>query len=467
MFNKNKEKKSRNINPYALLFAVIIIAGLLSFFVSPGAYERVVVNGRTVIDPTSYHAVSRSPVDFLDFFRAVPYGLIGSGSIVFLILIVGGVVEVLTQSGALGMGISMLVKATGKKKDSNALIWIFMIFFSILGGFLGWIEAAIPFVPIVIPIIISLGYDAMTAAAVVILGLFVSFAIGPTNMYTVGVSHEIAELKLFSGMGFRTVVFVIFVAVAMIYTVRYANKVKKNPELSLTKDVDISDLKMDFEELNKQEMTFAQKLSLITLAITFIFIVFGMMKLGWNINDMTAAFLAYGILLGIINKMGVDTIVNHMIQGMKNSINGALIVGIARGVQWILDAGGAVDPIIHTLSNAIQGWPPVASAIGIFIIVSLLNGLVPSGSGKAMALMPLVIPLADLVGLTRQTAILAYQFGDGITNMTWFTYGTLLMLLSWSRVPLKKWYKFLMPLIVILTVIALISLAVAVKISYV
>lgn len=459
-------KKSKNINPYALLFIVIIIAGLLSFIITPGAYERILVNGKTVINPNSYHYVTRTPVSFLDFFKAIPYGLIGSANIVFLILIVGGVVEVLNKSGALGMGISMLVKITNKKKDSNILILVFMIFFSILGGFLGWIEAAIPFVPIVIPIIISLGYDTMTAAAVVILGLFVSFATGPTNMYTVGVSHQIAELNLFSGLEYRTFIFIIFVTTAILYTLRYANKVKKNPELSLTKDVDVSDLKMDFEELNKQEMNFAQKLSLITLVITFIIIVYGMLKLKWNINDMTAAFLAYGILLGFINKMGVDTTVNNMIQGMKNSISGALIVGIARGVQWILDAGGAVDPIIHQLSTMIQGWPPIASAIGIFIIVSLLNGLVPSGSGKAMALMPLVIPLADLVGLTRQTAILAYQFGDGITNMTWFTYGTLLMLLSWSRVPLKKWYKFLMPLIFLLTIIAFISLTIAVKINY-
>lgn len=144
-----------------------------------------------------------------------------------------------------------------------------------------------------------------------------------------------------------------------------------------------------------------------------------------------------------------------------------MIVGVARGVQWILQDGGVIDPIIHFLSSQIQGSSPYLSAIGIFVVVSLLNGLVPSGSGKAMALMPLMIPLADLVGLSRQTTILAYKFGDGITNMAWFTYGTLLMFLSWSNVPIKKWYRFLFPLMGIFLVYALIFLYIAIKINYV
>ncbi|RVU54357.1 YfcC family protein [Anaerosphaera multitolerans] len=469
MTNKNqsplKKKQKGNINPYMLLFTVIVVCGLLSFVVSPGAYDREIINDRTVVDPNSYHVVERTPVSFLDFFRAIPYGLIGSGNVVFLILLVGGVIEILNETGSLGMGIHKIIQLTGKK-DNNLIIWIFMIFFSILGGFLGWVEAAIPFVPIVVPIIISLGYDAMTAGAVVILGLLVSFAVGPTNVYTVGIAHDVAELPMFSGIEFRLVVYIVFVLTAILYTSRYAKKVKRNPELSLTKDVDVSRHKIDFSQFEDKIMTTAQKFSLLTLLITFIVVMYGMLKMGWNINDMTAAFLVCGIIVAIINKMGVNKTVDTMLVGMKGSLGGAMIVGVARGVQWILETGGTIDPIIHGLAEMISGWPTFASAIGIFIVVSLLNGLVPSGSGKAVALMPLIIPLADLVGITRQTSTLAYQFGDGLTNMAWFTYGTLLMFLSMADVPLKKWYKFIMPLMLILTVYIIFFLFIAVKIGY-
>ncbi|MGO3751791.1 MAG: YfcC family protein [Peptoniphilaceae bacterium] len=462
---KNKNKSKGNINPYLLLFLVIIACGLLSFVISPGKYERNVVNNVTTIDPASYHVIERNPVSFMDFFRAIPNGLIGSASVVFLILIVGGAIETLNASGALNMGLSAIIKRT-KNKNNDSILWIFMLFFSILGGFLGWVEAAIPFVPIVIPIIISLGYDAMTAGAVVILGLLISFSVGPTNVYTVGIAHSISELPMFSGIELRMIIFIIYVLIGILYTVRYAKKVRNNPELSLTKDIDVSDLKIDFKQFENKSMTTSHKLSLLLLLIVFLVVVYGMLALKWNINDMTAIFFLYAILLGFINKMGVNKTVDSMINGIKNSINGAMIVGVARGVQWILDEGGAIDPIIHKLSNIIQGWPPFASAIGILVIVGLLNGLVPSGSGKAMALMPLMIPLADIVGITRQTTILAYQFGDGITNMAWFTYGTLLMFLSTARIPLKKWYKFLFPLIIIFTLLSIFFLFIAIKINY-
>lgn len=462
--NKKKEKQPRSINPYALLFAVIVLCGILSFIIAPGSYVRNEIDGRTVIDPASYHVTERTPVSFVDFFKAVPEGLIGSGNVVFLILIVGGTVEILNRSGALGVGISYLVDKTSDK--GNLIIWIFMLIFSILGGFMGWVEAAIPFVPIVIPIIISLGYDAMTAGAVVIIGLLVAFATGPTNMYTVGIAHEIAELPVFSGIGFRTVVFVVFVLIGMVYVNRYASRVKKNPELSLTKDVDVSDLRMDLNEFLGKKPTTPQTISLVALGIAFLVVIYGMLSLGWGLNDMTAIFLLLGIIVGIINGMGVNGTVDSLLTGIKGSVNGAMIVGIARGVQWILEQGGAIDPIIHGLSNIIQGWPSFASAIGMVVIVSLLNGLVPSGSGKAMALMPLIIPLADIVGVTRQTTVLAYQLGDGITNMFWFTYGTLLMFLNWAKIPLKQWYKFVLPLMVILSIVGAAALFIAIQINY-
>jgi uncharacterized ion transporter superfamily protein YfcC len=186
-------KKTLSFNPYVLLFSLIVICAVASYFVEPGAYERIVANGRSVVVPGTYHSVERPAASLFDIFRAVPNGLINSANIVFLVLIVGGAIEIYNKTGAIPTGISRLVSLAGQKGGTLVLVILFAIF-AVLGGFLGWIEASIPFVPLVIPIILALGYDAVTAVGVVILGSMIGFAIGPTNMYTIGIAHQIAEL---------------------------------------------------------------------------------------------------------------------------------------------------------------------------------------------------------------------------------------------------------------------------------
>ncbi|MBU5484832.1 YfcC family protein [Clostridium sp. MSJ-11] len=459
------KKKKININAFVLIFSVIIVCAIASYFVSPGAFERQVVDGRTIVVPGSFHETSRSPLSLFDIFRAVPNGLIGASNVVFLVLIVGGSIEIYNKSGSISAGISLLVNSAGDK-GGLIVITMLMIMFAILGGFLGWIEAAIPFVPIVIPIVLALGYDSMTAVAVCILGCMVGFAVGPTNVYTVGIAHSVAELPMFSGFGFRILAYITFVCVSIIYTLRYATKVKKDPSKSLVLGIDVSDIKYDFSKDKDKTMNSTQKLALIILILTFIFVVYGMIKLKWNINDMSAAFLLSGIVAGLICKMNADTIATTFISGAKASMSGAMIVGVARGVQWTLEKGGIIDPIINSMDKVLHGLPPWASVIGVMVLVTLLNGLVASGSAKAMALMPLLIPLSDLIGITRQTMTLAYQFGDGISNIFWFSYGTLLIFLSYGKVPLTRWYKFLMPLFGIFIILSIMFLFIAINIGY-
>lgn len=461
----NKTKKQLNLNPFVLIFCVIVICALASYVVTPGAFERATVAGRTEIIADSYHSIEKPPLSLFDIFRAVPNGLIGASSIIFLVLIVGGAIEVYNKSGAISIAVARLVSTVGQKGGALVISMI-VILFAVLGGFLGWVEAAIPFAPLVIPIILALGYDAMTAVAVCILGLMVGFAVGPTNMYTVGIAHTVAELPMFSGFGLRFAAYCAFVIAALVYILIYAEKVKKDPSKSLVADIDISDLKYDYSGEKDKKMSSVQVIALLILAGTFAVVVYGMMRLNWGINDMTAAFLLSGIAAGLITRLKVADIATCFIAGAKGSVGGAMIVGVARGVQWILEQGGIIDPIIYNLSKLLQDLPPIGSAIGILVVVTLLNGLVPSGSGKAVALMPIIIPLADLIGLTRQTTTLAYQFGDGISNIFWFSYGTLLIFLSYGKVPLSRWYKFLMPLFVVLNILAVIFLFIAVSTGY-
>lgn len=455
--------KKIKLNAFVLLFFVIVLCIIASYIVTPGVFERQVINGRTIVVANSYHNIPREILSPLAIFKAIPYGIMGASNMVVLILLVGGSIEIYNKSGTINVGINKLVNTVGTKGGPLVITLLFIVF-AILGGFLGWIEVCIPFAPLVIPILLALGYDTIVAVSVLVLGLMVGFMVGPTNIYTVGIAHQISQLPIFSGLALRLIIYFIYIPITLIYILMYANKIRKNPEKSYMKDIDTSDLNVNISK--NEKFTTAHKISLILLGLTFIISVFGMLKLKWNIIDMTAVFILSGIIAGLINKMSASDIADSFLVGCKGAFNGAMIVGVARGVQWALEQGKIIDPIIYGMSKMLSGLPSVATAIAVFLVVSLLNGLVPSGSGKAMALMPILMPLSELIGLTRQTMILAYQFGDGLSNIIWFTYGGLLLFLSYGKIPLSKWYKFVMPLIIILAILSAIFLTIAVKIGY-
>lgn len=460
-----KKKKSLNINPYILLFSVIAVCGLLSYFVPAGSFERQVVDGKTMVVANSYKTIEASHASIIDIFRAVPYGFIGAAPIIAIILIIGGTLKIYDKTEAIPLAIYKLISRLGTK-SSNLLIIAFYLIFALLGGFLGWIETMLPFTPLVVAIMLALGLDSLVAVSIVIVGMMAGFCAGPTNVLTVGIAQQISELPLFSGFSLRFAVWIIFLVGSLAYILAYANKIKKDPSKSLVADIDTSDLKYDFSTYEGKKLNSGQTLSLFALLGAFLLSLYGMFKLKWNINDMTAVFLLCGVVAGLLNKMNGNEIVNSLIEGAKSAMGGALIVGIARGVQWILETTHIVDTIINAMANALSNTSTLTAGIGIIIAVSLLNGLVPSGSGKAMALIPLIIPLGDLIGLNRQITTLCYQFGDGITNMVWFTYGSLLMFLSYGKVPYNKYLKFVAPLIIFFFIVAIGALYVAVKINY-
>lgn len=460
-----KKKKTFNINPYILLFSVILICGLLSYIIPAGNFEREVVNGKTMVVANSYKVVESHHATIIDIFRAVAYGFIGSAPVIAIILIIGGTLNIYEKTDAIPLAIYKLISKLGTKSQ-NLLIISFFIIFALLGGFLGWIETMLPFTPLVVAIMLAIGLDSLVAVTIVIVGLMAGFCAGPTNVLTVGIAQQISELPLFSGFSLRFIVWIIFSFGSLLYILLYASKIKKDPSKSLMADIDTSDLKYDFSTYDGKNLNNGQILSLFALLGAFLLSLYGMFKLSWNINDMTAVFLLCGVIAGLLNKMNGTDIVNSLIDGAKSAMGGALIVGIARGVQWILETTKIVDTIINQMANALSNTSTLAAAVGIIFAVSLLNGLVPSGSGKAMALIPLIIPLGDLIGLNRQVTTLCYQFGDGITNMVWFTYGSLLMFLSYGKVPYNKYIKFIMPLIIFFFVVAIGIVSVAVKINY-
>lgn len=462
---EKRKKKVGTINAFVIVFAVIIGCWLLSFLIAPGAFERTVMNGRTVVVPNSFHSVPKIYLGPQAIFQAIPNGLVSSASMMFLVMLVAGCIEVYKQTGTLDKAVAGVL-AKSDTMGSEKILCAIMFVFGCLGGFLGWNEQIVPFIPIIISLCLALGYDLMTGVACSAMVDMISFSFSPTSVYTVGISDEIAQLPMFSGFLFRLVLLIIANIIMAIYVLRYARGVKSGKIASLTADLDDSKFRIDYSETLKDPLNKRQSISLVVFLVTFVASIVGVSTMGWSMNDLSACFLFTAIAAGLINRIPASKLVNVIIAGAKDGLAPALVIGLARGIQWILTASAIIDPIINSISKPLMAMPKYLTPIAVMIVIALFNGLITSGSAKAMALMPILIPLADLVGMTRQTMILAFQFGDGLTNSAWFTSGTLLIFLTIAGIPLKKWWKFVTPLLLILTVVCVIALLVATKINY-
>ncbi|MCI6286629.1 YfcC family protein [Acidaminococcus fermentans] len=459
------KKKTGTINAFVIVFGVIVGCWLLSFLISPGAFDRTVMNGRTVVVANSFHSVPKVYLGPQALFQAIPNGLVSSASMMFLVMLVAGCIEVYKQTGTLDKAVAGVL-AKSDTMGSEKILCAIMFVFGCLGGFLGWNEQIVPFIPIVISLCLALGYDLMTGVACSAMVDMISFSFSPTSVYTVGISDEIAQLPMFSGFLFRLVLLIIANIIMAIYVLRYARGVKSGKRASLTADLDDSKFRVDYSDTLKDPLNKRQSLSLVVFLVTFVASIVGVSTMGWSMNDLSACFLFTAVAAGVINRIPAGKLVNVIIAGAKDGLTPALVIGLARGIQWILTKSAIIDPIINGISKPLMAMPKYLTPIAVMIVIALFNGLITSGSAKAMALMPILIPLADLVGMTRQTMILAFQFGDGLTNSAWFTSGTLLIFLTIAGIPLKKWWKFVTPLLLILTVVCVVALLVATKINY-
>lgn len=459
------EKKSSgfSFNPFLVLVSIVVLCAIASYVVAPGAFDRQIVNGLKVVVPNSFHSVDRTPVSLLQLFMSIPAGLEGAASLMFVVMIVGGVVEIYNKTGAVGAAIKSVL-SLANKVGSQTIIAIIMLVFAVIGGILGWSEQIIPFVPIIVSLCIALGYDSLVGMAISGFACLVTFAVGPFNIYTVGISDTIAGLPMFSGWQLRLAVLGCVTLSSLFWILRYAAKIKKDPSKSLMKEIDTSDLSIPIDD--NVCMDPVKSISLIIMVICFAFTIYGLLQFKWGLNQMAAIFLMGGVVVALINKMDAVSTVNALIEGAKAAFPGALIIGVARSIQWVMGQGGLVDPLVYNLAKIMGEASAYTSAVGMFIMNFFINALIPSGSGQAMAVMPIMIPLADMLGITRQTAVLAFQFGDGISNTLWFTNGTLLIYCSLAKVPLKVWYKFILPLQFFFFAIQLVFLYFAVSTGY-
>lgn len=459
------KKKMKPINSVALLFFMIVIAAIMTFVIPAGSYERVEVNGRMAVDPSSFQFIEADPISPFDIFVAIPSGMTNAVSLMIVALLIGGGLECIQASGALNIGISRIIKKVGLSRGNVILIFLFYVF-AAMGGFLGFIEGSIPFIPIAISIAVGLGYDSIVGVAIAIVGAIAGFSCGPTNPYTVAVAQNIAGLGIYSGIGLRVGMFIVIPFLCLLYVLHYAKKVQKNPEKSLIAGVDTSDLAFDVNAFDSQPFTYKHAIILIVLLGGIASYVYGAINWKWSFNELGAIFVLTGIVACVLSGLGVNETAETFMKGASSMTSACFIMGVAYGVSWIFTKACVLDTIVYYLSKPLEGLSPVVSIIGILIVIMLINLVIPSGSGKALIVMPIVFPIAQIVGIESQVAILAYQFGDGITNLCTPLLGVLLLALGFGKVPFSKWERFILPLVGGLFVIACAVLVLAMKIGY-
>ncbi|XKH50550.1 AbgT family transporter [Chryseomicrobium palamuruense] len=464
-FTGNEERKKRIPHTYAIIMSIIILVTIATYFVPAGSFERVEEDGRTVVVPGSYAEVEPDPVSFFEMFQSIPQGMSAGATIIFYIFLVGGAFGIIRETGAIEASIQKAVVKLGTKE--KLLIPLTMFIFSIAGATVGMSEESIIFVPIGIAIARALGYDTITGTAMISLGAASGFIGGMLNPFTVGVAQSIAEVPLFSGIGFRFGVYIFILALAIFYVMRYAAKVKADPSKGV-----LYDFEQKWQEQDRLKATDALPefkarhiWILLILAGGIGFNMYGVFEWGWYLTELTASFIIIGFAAGLVGKLGVNRTFDAFVDGMKLVAFGALIVGFARAIVVVMENGLIIDTLIQALSSVISSLPSTLTVIGMFFVQVLINFFIPSGSGQAATTMPIMTPLADLLGIERQVAVLAFQYGDGITNSIIPTSASLMGYLAVAGIPYERWVKFIWKLILGWLAIAAIALVVAVLIG--
>lgn len=461
MSEVKKKFKFRVPNTYLLIFSLLVLIAAMTWIIPGGQYERAVVNGREVVVQNSFKYVESNPQGFIDLFISPLKGFVEAGLIIGFILFVGGSFNVLAKTEAINSLINKLARA---HKDSKLLqklfIPVLMLMFSIGGATFGMNEEIIPFVLIIVPICLALGYDSIVGVAIPLVGAHIGFASAFLNPFNVGIAQGIAEVPLFSGIGYRIISWAISTTVAILFLLWYVKRLSKNPKISPTYEQDEQRRKNEhFDAVYNSDNHFSvrHKAVLAAFALSLILIVIGVIELGWYIEEISAAFFIMGVVVGIIGGLKIDEFTKAFIDGAKDLVGTALIVALARATLVISRDGQIIDTVLYGLSPFIQSSSPIFASQKMFVVQAIINFFVHSGSGQAALTMPIMAPLADLAGVTRQTAILAFQFGE-YTNIIIPTSAVTMGALSMAKVPWEKWAKWALPLMIILFVLGFILL---------
>lgn len=447
----------------SMLFGIIVLISILTYFLPAGLFEREMIDGRNTVIPNSYHTITSTPVDLLDMFKAIPLGFKAASEIIFIVLAGAIMFGFMEKSKAVENSIGVLVKSLGSK--NKAIVIVIMTFvYGLLGIAVGY-ENNIAMVPIAAVLSLALGGDLMLAAGISVGAMTIGFGLSPINPYTVGTGHKIAELPIFSGAILRSILCLSALSLMAYYNVKYFKRISKSPERSLSKGLDTSNLELS-QPIQNYKLSLQNTLVLSVFVIGLIVVVFGVFNYEWYINELSAVFLMIALVCGFIARMNATTMSETLLKAVSVAAPGAFMVGLATTIKVLMEMGNIGDTISYQLSLMLEGLPLYASAICMSVSQSVINFFIPSGSGQALATLPVMLPLGESLGLTRQITILAFQIGDGLSNLVNPTLGGLIAMLSMCRVPINRWIKFIFPVFIAILGLSFITLIVAVAINY-
>ncbi len=424
---------------YTIIFAMILLSALLTWFVPGGEY----VKGEE--GTLSYRDVESVPQLF-GVFTALYHGFVKQSGIIIFILIVGGSFWLLNSTGAISVGIGRFIRSVGRYH--KVVLVAITLLFSLAGAIFGMSEETIPFVGIVVPLVVSMGYDAFLGMLIVYVAANVGFSSAFLNPFTVGIAQEMAELPLFSGMEYRLFCWAILTLLLILFVLFYAKSVYKAPQAAAEQQIFAA----------PQPMSAAQKIILLILFATIVLLVVGVTLWGWYMAEISGLFLAMGIVSGIVAGYDSGRISSEMIAGAKDILSSALVVGLASGIIVILQEGRIIDSILNSLQAALNNAGGEWSLSAMYGIQALINTIIPSATAKAAITIPIMAPFSDMVGVSRQAMVLAFQFGDGFTNMITPTSGVLIASLSMARITYSEWVRKIWRPVLALMVIGLLLL---------
>ena len=444
-----KKKKFKMPHTLVIIFIIILAAVLFTWIVPSGEYVQIEdpVTGRELIDPNSFHFVENTPVNPLRIMNYIIDGFMDAADLIFMLMFAGGAFHLITESGALQASIAKVAR----KFSNRFYIFIPMLtlIFTLIATNQG-VNLFIPFVPITVMLSFALGLDSLVGVSIILLGGAVGFSTGTLQTSTTLLAQEIAGLVPFSGIWYRAICLVVFWVITNIFLIRYAMRIKKNPQLSPMYDLDQqSEMKASTTDLSSfGELNWRRVAILAALVIVLAIIVYGGLTLDWDMAEFAAMFLWLGIAVGLLAGKSLSDIAKGIVAGSKTMLGAVMIVGSARS-------------IVHVLAGGLDLVPTVLQAPAMFLICTVFNVFMASGSGQAAVMMPLLLPVADLVGMTRQTVILAFNFGDGFGNYIFPTSTALMGLIGAANIPYDRWMRFIGKIFLLWVLVGCILVAIA------
>ncbi|HEU4559980.1 MAG TPA: hypothetical protein VFS20_19175 [Longimicrobium sp.] len=439
-------------HPLILLVGGVLLAALLTWILPAGEYTRTrdPVTGRDVVVAGTYHTVAAQPVGPFDALVAIPQGMVEAADVIFFVFLVGGAFAVVERTGALTRGMNGLLRVLQGRE--SLVIPVVSVAFAAGGALQHMQEEIIALIPALLLLTRRLGYQPMVAAMMSIGAAVVGAAFSPIDPFMTGIAQKLANLPVLSAAGFRVAFMLPAVALWIWWTMRYARRTR-----------------MPAEEVQPEDAPVAgggrSAVILLVILATFVVFVYGVYTLGWGFTQMAALFFIMGVIAGIVGRLGVGGTAESFVDGFRTMAYAGLLIGFARAITVVLQQGKVIDTVVNAMFTPLAGVPVLASAAGMMVVHTVVHVPVPSVSGQAVLTMPVLVPLADLLGMARQVVVLAYQYGAGLCEMVTPTNGALMAILAAAGIPYEKWMKAILPLFGILFVLGFVAVAVAVAIG--